>query len=163
MSELNVSQIYQEALGFIAASDYIKTEISRNGTNLLSGAPVLTVNLSFACELFLKAIYKIKKSNYEKKHGLKNLYEGLPKEEKNKIEQKYKIECEEKLKGNNKLRLRNIDKCLNAYDNAFVEWRYYFELKDKSLCVSWIDFEILIHVLSEVVQSYLDNEEEGNI
>lgn len=159
MPKYNVYQMYQEALGFLAASNYLKCEISRNGTNLLPGAPALTVNRSFACELLLKSLYVVNGLDYEKMHKLKDLYDGLPKETIEALEHRYYIKCEEKLTKNNNLQLRKIDECLEAYDNAFVDWRYYFENKSKSLCVSWVDLEILTDVLCDIIKDNLNIED----
>lgn len=158
MPKYNVYKMYQEALGFLAASNYLRYEISRNGTNLLPGAPALTVNQSFACELLLKSLYVINGLDYEKRHKLKDLYYGLPKETIEALKQRYHIKCEEELTKNNNLQLRKIDECLEDYDNAFVDWRYYFENKSKSLCVSWVDFEILTDVLRNTVKDNLSIE-----
>lgn len=85
--------------------------------NMLS-APLM-VNTAFACEVFLKGLLIAHGVDYKKLlkqrkgHGLKALYDLLPKE-------KYK----EFLKISGK---DTFDKKLEAHSNDFVNWRYYIE------------------------------------
>ncbi len=81
--------------------------------------PPVMVNAAFACEMFLKGILIAHGIDYKKLlkqrkgHGLKALYDLLPKE-------KYKEFL--KIPGKD-----TFDKKLEAHSNDFVNWRYYIE------------------------------------
>jgi hypothetical protein len=85
------------------------------------------VNVSFSCELFLKAIMLHQSSTNEcdKGHDLKKLYEKLDINIKNSIEGIYSKN------GGNK----PIDELLKEEGKSFIEWRYAYE-HDVSMDVS---------------------------
>lgn len=152
--------IYQEALGFLNASYYLKNKIYSNDVNLLSCSPAYTVNQVFACELLLKSLCKINEVGYSKNHKLEYLFSCLPARVISEIEKEYELSCKEKFESSySKIKLRELNDCLKSYDNAFVEWRYYYEKSEKAeknLCLPWIDLEILIDILKRKVENYLN-------
>lgn len=100
-------------------------EMNEDGSIQLVGGrygmlcPPVMVNAAFACEMFLKGILIAHGIDYKKLlkqrkgHGLKALYDLLPKE-------KYKEFL--KIPGKD-----TFDKKLEAHSNDFVNWRYYIE------------------------------------
>lgn len=116
---------YIQGKRFAQCADRSMGEITQDGSikivggkyNMLS-APLM-VNTAFACEVFLKGLLIAHGVDYKKLlkqrkgHGLKALYDLLPKE-------KYK----EFLKISGK---DTFDKKLEAHSNDFVNWRYYIE------------------------------------
>lgn len=71
-----------------------------------------TVNIAFACELYLKAILR-ESGNKTKLHNLEKLYVKLPDEIKNEIEKNFNGD--------------DFLKELKGICNAFVDWRYVYE------------------------------------
>lgn len=116
---------YIQGKRFAQCADRSMGEITQDGSikivggkyNMLS-APLM-VNTAFACEVFLKGLLIAHGVDYKKLlkqrkgHGLKALYDLLPKEE-------YK----EFLRVPNK---DTFDEKLEAHANDFVNWRYYME------------------------------------
>lgn len=81
--------------------------------------PVI-VNCAFACEIFLKLLLALQNTEYKKCHGLKELFDLLPKEIKEKINC-YLLQNYGTLKDDNGFEL------LQMYSKAFTEWRYSYE------------------------------------
>ena len=151
-----IFKMYNEAIGFLAASNYLADRISKNGTNLYTCSSAYTVNRVFACELLLKALCKIHHKESGKTHRLVKLFSFLPAEIKVTINDEYQSLRKEQLMRRNELTLRNLDSCLDAYDNAFVDWRYYYEESKEQLCLPWIDFDIFVFILKSMVEKCLD-------
>lgn len=99
----------------------------------------VTANVSFSCELFLKAIliYNEMQENI-KTHEIKKLFNLLPENIKDEIKKQYS--------GKEKL-----DKLLSEINNQFIDWRYAFE-KPVS---TYIDDTILF---AEILCDYLNEE-----
>ena len=153
-----IFKIYNEAIGFLQASGYLANILSKNGTNLLTCSSAYTVNYVFACELLLKALCKIYQIKSGKTHRLVKLFLLLPAEIKITINDEYKSLYKEQFMRKNELTLRDLEACIEAYDNAFVEWRYCYEGFKKQLCLPWIDFKIFVFILKRMVEKYLDLE-----
>lgn len=151
-----IFKMYNEAVGFLDASDYLADRISKNGTNLFTCPSAYTVNRVFACELLLKALCKIHHIELGKTHRLVKLFSLLPAEIKVKINDEYKSLYKSQLRRRNELALRDLDSCMEDYDNAFVKWRYYYEESKEQLCLPWIDFDIFVFILKSMVEKYLD-------
>ena len=79
------------------------------------------VNSAFACEVFMKAILKFKQIKTPKAHKLKELYDKLPYELRERIKQD--VGCGYPDMWQNCFGLEYID----PTSNAFVEWRYIYE------------------------------------
>ncbi len=89
------------------------------------------VNSAFACEVFLKAILKLKQIDYKKEHDLKTLFSLLP----TKIYNEVKSGTANNFGGMwvNAFGVEFIDNV----SKAFVEWRYIYEhnfLMNGSVC-----------------------------
>ena len=72
------------------------------------------VNSSFALELYLKSILMANKIHCENNHHLTELFELLPDNIKEEFSRSY----------------NNLDELLSKYDNAFMKFRYHYELYD---------------------------------
>ena len=117
---LKAKAFYIQGKRFAQCADRSMGEITQNGSikivggkyNMLS-APLM-VNTAFACEVFLKGLLIAHGVDYKKLlkqrkgHGLKALYDLLPKEEYKEF-------------------LGVLDEKLEAHSNDFVNWRYYME------------------------------------
>ena len=81
--------------------------------------PVILTNISFSCELFLKALLYGYNIDFENVHGLNNLFQKLPDAEKDYIENNIAIENKE----------IEFKLCLKEQNDAFVVYRYMNEAK----------------------------------
>ena len=87
-----------------------------------------SVMLMFSNELFLKTILLSNKIDYERNHKIKDLYDLLSKENKEKIKSKFnkKIEVDLFL-FDEKIVLSTFEEQLNFISNDFISLRYNFE------------------------------------
>ena len=120
-----VKAFYIQGHNFAQCPERSMGEMNEDGSIQLVGGrygmlcPPVMVNAAFACEMFLKGILIAHGIDYKKLlkqrkgHGLKALYDLLPKE-------KYKEFL--KIPGKD-----TFDKKLEAHSNDFVNWRYYIE------------------------------------
>jgi hypothetical protein len=99
--------------------------------------PAFTINLSFACEMFIKCLLVIEDIKYKKVHYLYALFKKLPDELKNKIKMDYKNLIIKK----NMIHLSSFDQQLELHTNVFHEWRYYF---DESVSTTEVDYKFLM-------------------
>lgn len=72
------------------------------------------VNSSFALELYLKLILIANKKSYKNNHRLTELFKLI----------------HPNIKKELLSRCNNLEELLNKYDNAFIEFRYHYELYD---------------------------------
>lgn len=98
-------------LYFVAASLLIK--------NSLELMPVILSNVSFSCELYLKALLFGYEIDFGNTHGLKNLFDKLPLNIKEYISRNIDIDNRE----------REFELCLAEQNEAFVTYRYMNEVK----------------------------------
>ena len=118
---IQASQAYHEANNFADLSDYAdkkSLEYSFEGFGEQYAA-ARNVNLTFACELYLKSLYLAKGNTPPKKHQLKQLFDGLEEELKQKIETNYKAYH---------ATFVPLTVLLEKHDDSFEKWRYYYEL-----------------------------------
>jgi HEPN domain-containing protein len=126
----------EEADAFLSVSQYCVSSIE----DFLGGRMYpFAVNISFACELYLKAIMmrRSSASEYMRGHDLKTLFESLPEEDRKAIEQLYNKKCRV-----------SLDKLLQESGKAFEDWRYALE-KAASINVTGI------LAFSEALQNYV--------
>lgn len=81
--------------------------------------PVVLSNISFSCELYLKALLYGYNIGFDDIHGLKDLYNKLPEEVKDYIASNIAIDNRE----------REFPLCLSEQNKAFVVYRYINEAK----------------------------------
>ena len=81
--------------------------------------PVVLINISFSCELYLKALLHGYGTDFGNTHGLKNLFDQLPNDIKDYVSQNIEIENRE----------REFALCLAEHNEAFVTYRYMNEVK----------------------------------
>ncbi|MCL9783631.1 hypothetical protein M9194_19590 [Vibrio sp. S4M6] len=89
-------------------------------------APAFIVNATFACEVYIKRIYELRKKEYKETHSLSVLYKQLHNKDQYQINKVYK-----------QLRKQNdadkspeqIKEAIKTIANAFVDWRYLYEKK----------------------------------
>ena len=83
------------------------------------------VNLSLACELYMKSImiFTSKEGTFLKEHDLKKLFDEL------------NADIQGVLQNNFEENGKSLSEFLERHKNHFIDFRYAFEKKDKSLCV----------------------------
>lgn len=111
--------------------------------------PVLVSNAFFAIELYLKLIYatayylekeeKDGKTEFDKTHDLKHLYDCIPLWFKERL-------CEKFIE--NKVDIDKLTEYLDEQKNGFEEWRYSFATNE-DMSVFANDLKVIIGVLSE--------------
>lgn len=94
------------------------------------------VNSSFALELYLKSILIANKKYYGKKHNLTELFKLIP----NNIKEELISNC------------HNLKKLLKKYNNAFIKFRYHYELYDKQIGK---ENEIILNFNTDEIESLL--------
>ncbi len=151
---INVNLAYYEAQGFVDAAYSLKRAISKNGLLLPRYASAYMVNLGFAAEVYLKLLLYFYDIEYDRIHKLKDLFDLLSDKEQAFINGEFDKGKEEyhKTIGNFDFS-KDVQTCLNDYNNAFVDWRYDFEEKNKTLKMSWADLNLVIEVLKARVKA----------
>lgn len=77
---------------------------------------------AFACEIYLKILLTKQNISYERKHSLEDLYNLLNDKSKDDIKTAFLEEGFDE----------NFDKGLEEISNAFVKWRYFYELNPRN-------------------------------
>lgn len=115
-SEGNYKVCVNEAQSFLSVAE----QILKNGyEHLLDGSMYpFVVNLSFSCELFMKAImiFRSVSNEFERGHELLKLFQLLPASDQSDIERIYSA------KGG-----KTLHELLATNNNTFQEWRYALE------------------------------------
>ena len=139
-------EAYLSAKGFLLSADGLLKAGQKDFKKLFSSYMYpMTVNVSFACELFIKSLLTICGIKYPRGrdgHKLQDNYALLPGDVQTNIENLYKQSEQNE----------SIADLLNTYNNAFPDWRYAFEHKnddDNSLTVAWTAFFCFAHALQE--------------
>lgn len=174
----NEKQLYLSATGFyVSGLDMAAKVKNARNENIWRIAPVATVNLSFATELFLKfLIYSTTQAKEIKKHEFLVLYEKLPLKIGRKIKKKYdelsKLESDLpiiRLSSNTDfgnpddqitkyhMPSLTIEQLLEVHNNSFPEWRYAFATEERHFVIDY-NFKLMndfilamIHVIEEEI------------
>lgn len=101
---------------------------------------VTLANISFSCELLLKAILFGFNKDFKKIHKLNELFKLLPESERNYIKENIAID-----------RKKEFDLCLQEQDNAFAQYRYLCEAK--SIAGNYQFLFAFAHILIFVYES----------
>lgn len=126
-----------EARAFLYVANKIEEDID---FFMNDGMYPFCVNIAFACELYLKAIYLYYSNKGIHGHEIDDLYDALSENVKIQIEMLFKQEYQ-----------YDLDEILRNIRNTFVEWRYAFE-KDK------VEINVTgISTLARVLQKYVDD------
>lgn len=112
----------------------------------LNWTPAVLCNISFSCELFLKAILYGFGIDFKNTHGLKNLFEKLPENEQSFIKKSF-------IKNN--ILMENTEeefmRCLAEQNEAFTQYRYMCEAK--SIVCNYNFLFAFAHILNFVYES----------
>jgi len=100
--------------------------------------PAFVINLSFACEMFIKCLLIIENSKYDYVHNLKQLFDILPDMLKLNIKSDYK----KLVSGKYMIHLSDFDHQLELHKRVFHQWRYYF---DESVRANEVDYRFLMY------------------
>ena len=114
-------QMFRHACAFSECSDFAKKEFRHDTADIDWYITPAIVNSAFACEVYLKALLKYHNIDVNWIHGIKELYESLPKRVKDWIEPTVKNNYGGMWKdawGND---------LLDYISNAFIDWRYKYE------------------------------------
>lgn len=106
--------------------------------------PVVLTNVSFACELYLKALLHGYGTDFGNTHGLKNLFEKLPNNIKNYVAQNIAIENRE----------TEFPLWLAEQNEAFVTYRYMNEVK--SITAHPVFLFAFAHILKFVYEALIE-------
>lgn len=174
----NIKQLYLSATGFYVTGIEMASKLKKaEGDSIWRLVPVATVNLSFAAELFLKAlIYSTTQTKEIKKHELSLLYGKLPLRVARKVNKKYielnKIDSELAIIrlssntdiGNPEDQITKyhmpsltIEQLLEVHNNSFPEWRYAYSTEEEYMVIDY-NFKLMndfilamIHVSEEEI------------
>ena len=120
--------MFDQAISFdICGSLCKKRLIEEPARNELYLIPMV-VNLSFACELYIKTLLEFLRIPLKKEHYLDDLYNLLPQDVHNSIESAWNTQC---LDAN-----QPFDVLLTTNKNAYYDLRYCYEQKE-SLCAKY--------------------------
>ena len=113
--------MFRHACTFCECADMVLGKLQHDTADIGFYTSPATINSSFACEVFLKAILKHQDIKSTKSHKLRDLYEALP------LELKEWIKNE--VSGGYRDMWTNIrgQDHLDNISNAFVKWRYNYE------------------------------------
>ena len=107
---------------FLDAGESMASTMRKNSMNFfVQYVGPCAVNLAFACELYLKALLAEKGNSITKTHALKDLFELLDQTTQDEIRNEYDTFPLTPP-------IFSIDECLTVHSNAFVDWRYYYEV-----------------------------------
>lgn len=120
-------QIFREAVNFHeSAQRCFEQRKGEDGGYAFSFAAGV-VGLAFASELYLKALYHIETGKTRQGHRLNVLFVSLRPETQQLVRRRYN----QRRKGSGS----DLDRDLATFANAFVEWRYIYEMKTGELDV----------------------------
>ena len=143
-------QAYYSATGFLDTAENLFSTGKKDAAYLFTCSMYpLTVNASFACELYIKAILILNNLSYRHIHELKSIYSMLPEKVKESIEQAYSA-CGQS---------DSVDSILEKYNTAFINWRYPFDTKSSknTLVVAWTSLLCFAGSLKEECEKCIEN------
>ena len=128
---INISICAESADTFLMLGTKFFEERHNSAVFLYRYLAPCTVNLSFSCELYMKAIIASENSldgvwgEIQRGHELDALFAQISTSVQNKIRTEYAKWTS----------LKTLDECLAIHRRAFMDWRYYFEKRDDSISV----------------------------
>ena len=108
-------------IAFSTAESYHELVIMAENSGGIDLAPIVT-NITFACELYLKAIILYKQGSVKPVHSIEELFNQLDEEDKEIIKNSSKI--------------FDWTQFMEELDAAFVTWRYLYENCQLNKCFS---------------------------
>lgn len=133
------------------AEAFLKTSYFCDGQEIIDESYIFpnVVNLSFAGELYLKALLMMTNKNggYRRKHELNSLFLSLEPEVQREIETQY---CADKT-------CHSMHVTLESHSDHFKKWRYAFETKE-ALTVHLTDLGSLVRAIKNVAESFYDTQ-----
>lgn len=116
MNDEEIKICLEESKAFLDVAEEIKSKESIVDIGLGADLYPFVVNSAFSCELSLKAILMTQQMSRVYGHDLHTLFQKLDEQDQGAIS----------AKAENELNI-SLDKVLNEFNNAFVEWRYAYE------------------------------------
>lgn len=114
-------EMFRVACTFCECADMAQEKFQHDTADIGFYNTPSIVNSAFACEVFMKAILKFKQIEAPKAHKLRELYDKLPDELRERIKQK--VSCGYRDMWQTWFGSELIDQI----SNAFVDWRYIYE------------------------------------
>ncbi len=111
--------------------------------------PVVLTNISFSCELYLKALLHGYGTDFGNTHGLKDLFEKLPSDIKDYVAQNIAIDNRE----------TEFPLCLAEQNEAFITYRYMNEAK--SITAHPVFLFAFAHILKFVYEMLTEEHSES--
>ncbi len=152
MAHTDIFEMFRTGCAFISCADLCMKEYHTKELSWLSNTVPAAVNAAFACEVFLKMLLHFNQIDYDRIHKLNVLFEKLPSELKEKIQQNTIQRYGRWTDIGGRSLLLNIS-------NAFVEWRYIYEHDWSKSAAVRIDVSFLLtfgKVLEELCSAYME-------
>lgn len=131
IEKLDIKEMFQEANDFNRVASLCEENIDISTGFSRKFAIQEIVNRAFACEIFLKALCVSFKINYMQCHNLKELFQSLPPETREKIytEILSQIKLSERT---------TFDALIQNISNSFYNWRYIYEVDTALVNISFL-------------------------
>lgn len=118
-------EMFRHANGYYEFAEAAEKDLPKMTKYSIGGVTPAGINYSLACEIFLKSLILYKSRDFDeikkrsKKHGLRELFEKLPKEWQDSVREY----MEQRRLWRNMWGFENLE--INS--NVFVDWRYCYE------------------------------------
>lgn len=129
LSDYNFKKIFKEALGFRGTFEILETTVNISNIADIDYLTPMITSIIFSCELYLKILVIYYKIDFKKEHSLKKLFNLLPTEIKDNIENAFNTSC-----SNNEY----FKKALEASSNSYTKLRYHFSY-DENITIESIE------------------------
>ena len=130
-------EMFCHACTFCECADLAQNKLQHDTANIGFYTSPAVINSAFACEVFMKAMLLYYGEPTHKMHKLKNLYEALPDEVREWVKSVTSMNCRD-------LWVDSFGfEILDQVSNAFVEWRYIYELNWSKGAAVYIDIGFL--------------------
>ncbi len=139
MIDDSITKCVSDANNFFEIACYCENKMVMHEYSYMS---VFATNLSFACELYFKAILIKEEQELIKGHHLEGLFSQLSKQTQNILKKEF----------NKNRYIRSLKDTLNNCDNIFIDFRYLYE-NDKIKELHTTDLSNLVNSLRVVCKS----------
>lgn len=146
---VKVYTMLDEAEGFIFASKLCKKAMDAKEIRFDKLLSVSAVNISFACEILLKALLLSSDIKLKKKHTLFDLFLLLPKDLQDEINKKIYLNYGTTTSGCGLL-------LIETNSNVFTDWRYSFEIEKLPLNCDYSFLETFAEILKKELEKLLN-------
>ena len=129
---INPLEVLNAGYEFYIAAKHINNNWDINYPKISAAFVIpIAVNLSFACELFLKGLLLLENKEYDDKHNLRTLYKSLNEKTQNKLFDL--VDLEFKRETGRTITKQQFSEALKFVKNYFVAQMYLFEKMNNKL------------------------------